>query len=80
MSLPGKPLSRREREVMDISLEGLQRHEVAQRLGLSPNTVSTHLTRSMKKLGARNPFHALVIYFRHKAAPELEAFSWERRR
>lgn len=77
MAVQGQDLSPREREVMDILLTGVCQRGVAEKLGLSPNTVSTHLSRVKTKLGADNPFHALVIYFRKKAAPELEAFSWE---
>lgn len=75
----GKPLSRREGEIMQLKLTGLQITEVAQKLGLSPNTVSTHQHRIMLKLGGRNPFHTLVIYLRKQIAPDLEAFSFEKR-
>lgn len=63
---------------MRLSLTGCGRTEVGKKLGLSRNTISTHVIRAQRKLGGRNPFHALVIFFRREAAPELEYFSWER--
>lgn len=72
--MAGKSLTKREREVFLISLTGCGRNEVAKRLGLSPNTVSTHVTRGQRKLGARNPFHALVIFMRAEAGPAVEPF------
>jgi DNA-binding CsgD family transcriptional regulator len=76
----GKPLSKpRESEIMQLKLTGLQQCEVAEKLGLSPNTVATHMHRIVLKLGGRNPFHALIIYLRKQIAPDLDAFSFEKR-
>jgi DNA-binding CsgD family transcriptional regulator len=44
-------LSRREREVLLLVSEGLTNAQVAERLFLSPNTVSTHVSRILRKLG-----------------------------
>lgn len=74
MTLYGKQLSKREREVLLVHLTGCGRTEVAKRLGLSCNTVSTHMTRVQKKLGARNPWHAMVMFLRAEAGPVLEPF------
>ena len=51
---PLKPLSAREREVVQLVCEGLTTKEVAVTLGLSPRTVETHRERVMSKLGVRN--------------------------
>lgn len=74
----GRPLSKRESEIMQLKLTGLQQTEVAQKLGLSPNTVATHVHRIGLKLGGRNPFHSLIIYLRRAIAPDLQAFSFEK--
>jgi len=44
-------LTRREREVVQLVIEGLPDKEIAQRLGISYTTVRTHLDRSFQKLG-----------------------------
>jgi RNA polymerase sigma factor (sigma-70 family) len=47
-------LSPREREVLDLLVEGLHNRDVAERLGISPRTVEVHKARVMEKLDARN--------------------------
>ena len=46
-------LSPREREVMDLLVQGLHNRDVAERLAISPRTVEVHKARIMAKLGAR---------------------------
>ena len=46
-------LSERQREVMMLLVEGLSNKEIARRLGISPETVKTHLARLYERLGAR---------------------------
>jgi DNA-binding CsgD family transcriptional regulator len=43
-----------ERDVLRLVREGLGNAEVAQRLFVSPRTVTTHLTRIYSKLGLRS--------------------------
>ena len=45
-------LTRREREVLDLLADGKSNKEIAVRLGLSPNTVKTHIARLYEKLEA----------------------------
>ena len=47
-------LTQREREVMNLAVEGLTSKEVAQRLGISYRTVEIHRAHVMHKLGASN--------------------------
>ena len=44
-------LSNREREVVELVVEGLKNKEVAERLGISEKTVKTHLTHVYQRLG-----------------------------
>jgi DNA-binding NarL/FixJ family response regulator len=44
----------REREVLGLVIEGYTNSEVAGRLGMSPNTVRTHLRSLFEKLGVSN--------------------------
>jgi two-component system nitrate/nitrite response regulator NarL len=47
------PLTSREWEVLDLLCAGLTDEEVADALVLSPETIRSHIQRSMRKLGAR---------------------------
>jgi RNA polymerase sigma factor (sigma-70 family) len=46
-------LTAREREVLDLVIQGHHNREVGERLGISPRTVEVHKARLMTKLGAR---------------------------
>ncbi len=48
------PLSPREREVVDLVVDGLTNQEVAARLFLSERTVESHVRAALMKLGCRN--------------------------
>jgi DNA-binding NarL/FixJ family response regulator len=57
-------LSPREREVLDYLAKGLTGEDVAARLGLSPETVRTHVRNAMDKLEAHTRVHAVAIALR----------------
>jgi RNA polymerase sigma factor (sigma-70 family) len=46
-------LTAREREVLELLIQGHHNREVGERLGISPRTVEVHKARLMTKLGAR---------------------------
>ena len=46
-----QPLTRREREVADLVIDGLTNPEIADRLFVSQKTVETHMTNIFRKLG-----------------------------
>jgi DNA-binding NarL/FixJ family response regulator len=58
-------LSPREREVMAALAEGLKGPQVAERLGIAPDTVRTHVDNAMHKLDARTRVHAIAIALQH---------------
>lgn len=49
-----KPLTLREKEVLDYLVSGMSNREIAVFLGLSEKTISTHRVRLSRKLGARS--------------------------
>jgi len=53
-------LTRREVEVLSVASEGLTAREIGRRLGMQERTVTTHLGRIYKKLGASGRVAALV--------------------
>lgn len=54
-------LTEREREVLQLLAEGKSNKEVSSVLGVSPNTIDTHRTNLMQKLGLHNTAE-LVLY------------------
>lgn len=64
-------LSKMERKVLEVSMEGLGRTGVAKKLNRSKNTISTHLARIQRKLKARSPMHAILIFARQRWLEEL---------
>jgi DNA-binding NarL/FixJ family response regulator len=58
-------LSPRELEVMALLAEGLKGPQVAERLGISPDTVRTHVENAMQKLDARTRVQAIAIALEH---------------
>ncbi|MGA9831841.1 MAG: response regulator transcription factor [Trebonia sp.] len=63
-------LTRRERDVLFLLVEGAGRKEIAERLQLSANTVRTHLHSLMVKFGVHSTLEVVTL-----ARPKLDAFS-----
>jgi DNA-binding NarL/FixJ family response regulator len=57
-------LSSRERDVLHCVMEGFSNREIARQLFVSPETVKTHITNILSKLGARDRTHAVVLAVR----------------
>lgn len=55
------PLSKREREIMDLLARGLTGEQVAEHLVLSAETVKTHVRNAMGKLEATTRVHAIAL-------------------
>ena len=55
-------MSAREEEVLALLADGLTDREIAERLGISPRTVETHVGSLLSKLGVRNRAQAARRY------------------
>lgn len=52
---PGRePLTKREREVLELFTSGVTNKEAGRQLGISPRTIEDHRANIMKKVGAKN--------------------------
>lgn len=60
-SAPLPPLTARETEILDLVGEGLSNQAIAQRTGLSENTVKHYMTPLLHKLGVRNRTEAALL-------------------
>ena len=57
------PYDQIRRQVVALVAEGLNNHEIAERLFLSPATARTHVSRAMIKLGARDRAQLVVFAY-----------------
>jgi DNA-binding NarL/FixJ family response regulator len=58
---PRMPLTAREREVLELMVEGYDNAEIARRLVISQNTVKNHVAAILGKLGVENRIQAAVL-------------------
>ncbi|WP_225853900.1 response regulator transcription factor [Micromonospora sp. AMSO31t] len=61
LEVADSPLTRREREVLDVAAEGHPVRDIAEKLTVSAGTVRNHLSRIMAKTGARTRLEAVRI-------------------
>ncbi len=62
---PAATLSAREREILALLSEGCANKQIAQKLGISAETVRTHLGHIYEKLHVRCRTEAAALYFKH---------------
>ena len=63
-----KPLTRREREVLNLISEGCSNKQGALQMSISPRTFESHRAEAMRKLGARNTADLVRLALLHPAA------------
>ncbi|SFE37354.1 LuxR C-terminal-related transcriptional regulator [Roseivivax sediminis] len=63
---PLSQLTVRERELLDVLSRGWTNQQIADRTGISENTVKYHLKNLYEKLGVRNRAMAVAVYSRER--------------
>jgi FixJ family two-component response regulator len=62
-------LTAREREIMDLVVEGMTNKDMAAALGVSPRTVEVHRARLMTKLGVDSVASLVRLYLKIRRVP-----------
>ena len=67
-TVPPRPgdLTRRERDVLGLLVEGLANKQIARRLGVTEKTVKTHVSNILQKLHAADRTQAAVLAVRNR--------------
>jgi NarL family two-component system response regulator LiaR len=63
---PGFDLTRREREVLILMVEGLNNTQIAGRLKISPSTVKSHVSNILSKLAVASRTEAVTLALRNR--------------
>ncbi len=66
-------LTIRERQCLQLLVEGLDTAQMAVRLGVSPATVRTHVQSLLTKLGVHSRLEAASLAVRHRLLEDLPA-------
>jgi len=64
-------LTRREREVLELLLEGCDHEAVADILSISPQTARTHIQNTIQKLGAHSRLEAVALAVEYRLVDRL---------
>ena len=71
IGIPGRePLTRRERDVLNLIVGGASSKEAGRKLGISPRTVEFHRARIIEKVDAKNTADLIRIVMSRHSSPD----------
>jgi FixJ family two-component response regulator len=71
IGIPGRePLTRRERDVLNLIVTGASSKEAGRKLGISPRTVEFHRARILEKVDAKNTADLIRIVMSRHSQPD----------
>jgi FixJ family two-component response regulator len=71
VGVPGRePLTRRERDVLNLIVGGASSKEAGRKLGISPRTVEFHRARIIEKVDAKNTADLIRIVMSRRSSPD----------
>jgi NarL family two-component system response regulator LiaR len=65
-TVPGKDLTKRERDVLALMVEGLNNPQIAEKLFVSPSTIKSHVSNILFKLGVTSRSEAVALSIRKR--------------
>jgi len=65
----GHDLTRREQEVLELLVQGLNNPDIAERLSVSRSTAKAHVSNILSKLGVSNRREAIALALQHRLVP-----------
>ena len=68
---PPSPLTPRQTEILDLISRGLTNKEIATVFGISPESVKSHVSEILSRIGAANRSEAVLIAARRQLIPGL---------
>jgi FixJ family two-component response regulator len=75
IGIPGRePLTRRERDVLNLIVTGASSKEAGRKLGISPRTVEFHRARILEKVDAKNTADLIRIVMSRHSPPDSPNF------
>lgn len=64
---PTKPLSMRQRQVLELACAGISNKEIARKLAIAEATVKVHVGAAFRAIGVTNRTHAAAVFRNHPA-------------
>jgi DNA-binding CsgD family transcriptional regulator len=68
-------LTPRQQDVFELLATGLTNEEIAQHLGIAPNSVKSHVAEILQRLGAQNRHDAVALHLRTESKGWLTAWA-----
>ena len=59
-------ISEREKEIIELIIDGRSNNEIKERLFISPHTVKNHLSNIYRKLNVKNRYELMHLFMKYR--------------